>query len=171
MITSRDLPKRCLVLNSDFIIGLKNDSFVKFGWDKLKATLRGDPERINEFRSSFVQFFNNKHPNDIINELDIFISMPDIPKTDEQAQAPVLNIDNEIESMSEFFYDLDSWKKTYELKKLRGFFFCTELKRETVAGELREYIDQVFKIKLKDAALKEAKLSKNSRDPTVVKKN
>lgn len=151
----RELPERCFVMNTEFVEDIA-DSDTKNNWDKLKKDLR-DYEKQFSIRKEIVSMYNKKYRLKI-NVDDIHIVFPEIPEVEEPKQAPIVNSNGQLEAMGGYFFDLEGWQKTYDLKKLRGYFYSSINIKKNAANIIEEFIYKKYNIKFKYNARKEAKL-------------
>ncbi|MFZ7128145.1 MAG: HD domain-containing protein [Desulfobacterales bacterium] len=156
-IKTRDLPKRCFVINREFVIGLNSDDTVKEKWRKLLEDLRGLPEESMKIRQNIVERIKACEGCEEFKIDDIFINMPKAPKMDEAASAPVVDATGNIKPMSEYFM-IEGWKTTYDLKKLKGYFYVTEKYKRTASCVIEQYLEEEYGIKFNENSKIEAKL-------------
>lgn len=97
-----------------------------------------------------------KHLNEITID-DIYIVFPKTPTMNEAASGPVINILGTLEAMDKYF-DLEGWRVTYDLKKLRGYFFATDKVKLVVAKAIEKYIDKKYDLRFDESAKLEAKI-------------
>ena len=159
----RYLPKRCFVIGTDFVNHLRNDKSIKDNWDKLKEQLRALPPDVEIFRKGVVEILKSLSGDENISSDDFYAVFPSLPSIDEASHAPVLNVNEEIESISDYF-DLEGWQKTYDLKKLRGYFYVSEKFKDLAAQAVEQYIQKQYGLTFKNNARIEAKLNSISID-------
>ena len=162
MILLRRLPKRCFVMNTEYVKGLKTDLKVKQSWDSLKANLRCLPNKVDTIREAIVCKMNKKKKGckQEITLDDLFIVFPKPPKIEEATHAPVINADGELHPMGEYF-DLEGWEKTYDLKKLKGYFFTHESYKMLACEAIEEYIKEEYGLMFTNNSKTEAKIRIN----------
>jgi len=156
-ILNRDLPKRCFVINREFVENLETDLRILQSWDALKENLRGLPEEVMKIRENIVKGLQEMPNSKEISIEDVFIVMPEVPAIAEPATAPVVDVDGNLHSMSEFF-DLKGWQTTYDIKKLRGYFYISEEYKHEAANVIEEYLKQSYNLTFKTNAKSEAKI-------------
>lgn len=156
----RDLPKRCFVLNKEFVNNFENDESIKKSYGKLLSKLRGIPDEVNNIRSEVLKILQERFKLSNVSIDDLYVSYPKIPQMDEAASAPVIDSNGEIRAMSEYFHDLEGWQKTYDLKKLRGYFYAKDTIRKQACQAIQIYLDEVFNLKFDQYAMLEAKMNK-----------
>lgn len=157
-IILRELPKRCYVINKEFVDGLKTDLTVKRSWDSLAEKMRGLPKDVNEIRQDIVDAIKDQTKENSVSLDDIFIIFPKLPPIEEPAHAPVIDVNNDLQAMGDFF-DLEGWQVTYDLKKLRGYFYASEQYLQIASDVIDEYLKEKFNLKFTINAKIEAKLS------------
>ena len=156
-INNRDLPKRCLVLNKEYVENLTTDLRVKKSWRRLLTDLRGLPHTRMKIREEIVDAIK-KEPNcDNFTIDDVYFNFPKAPSFDEAVHGPVKVFDGNIASMGDFF-DLEGWKTTYELKKLKGYFFVTEKYKEVASKVIKTYLETKYNLHFSKKAKIEAKI-------------
>ncbi len=164
-IFNRELPKRCFVINKEFVVNLAQDEDVKRNWDRLLDDLRGLPEDVEIIREEIVKIINEQIEGKDATIDDLLIVFPKVPAMDEQACAPVVGTDGRTLSMSDFF-DFQGWKTTYDLKKLRGYFFSTQKYQKIASYAIEKYLEEKYKLQFTNHTKIEAKI-----DPRDVKKH
>lgn len=156
-IFKRDLPKRCFVLNKEFVNDLDIDGDVKTGWRALTAKLRGLPEEVNMVRNEIVALIKECPGCADFSIEDLYVTLPKVPQMDEPATAPVVGADQKLQSMGDFF-DFEGWKTTYNLKKLRGYFFVSLPYTEIACAIIEKYLRDKYKLSFSANAKIEAKI-------------
>jgi HD superfamily phosphohydrolase len=159
-LTNRTLPKRCFVINKEFVENIETDGIVKRNWKNLKKKLRGLPEEIDEVRNDIVKIMKEKDSSKDFTIDDIYISFPKSPTIEEPTSAPVLDTKGELTAMEDY-YNLEGWQKTYDLKKLRGYFYSTPESIEIASVAVEKYLKEKFGLSFKDKAKIEAKITTN----------
>lgn len=155
-LQGRRLPKRCFVINREFVEDIQADRAVKDSYEKLKRLGRDMPVSTRPMRQSIVDLINAA--GRVRADLDdLHVVIPGLPPLDEPTRAPVITVDNRLAAMGEFF-DLESWQKTYDLKKFRGYFFSSEAIRREASRAVRDYLSDEFGLTFKRQALVEAKI-------------
>lgn len=154
-LMSRDLPKRCLVLNREFIKNLDPDEEVSKGWDNLKQDAK-NIEKRNRIREEIISKANKNNPKTKITEDQLYINIPSMPDMSESVKAPIEASNGEITTIGKF-QNIEGWQKTYESKKFRGYFFADSNILEIVTPAIEKYLREHYKIELTSIAKKEAK--------------
>lgn len=161
-IILRDLPKRCLVISKDWVNGLKTDIDVKNNWDRLKEDLRGLPNDVEKIREEIIKIIKDKikdkEKSQQISLNDLFVVFPKVPPIDEPAHAPVVDISGKLHPMDDFF-DLEGWQTTYDLKKLRGYFYASDQIVEIASEAVESYLLDKYKLTFNKNAKIEAKMT------------
>jgi HD superfamily phosphohydrolase len=156
-INNRDLPKRCLVLNKESVINLSSDYQVKRNWRSLLEDLRGLPTRRIAIREQIVNEIKKEPGCDGFSIDDIYFNFPKAPSFDEAVHGPVKTFNGNIAAMSDFF-DLEGWKTTYDLKKLKGYFFVTEKYKEVASRVIEKYLEVKYNLRFNENARIQAKI-------------
>ena len=156
-IFNRDLPKRCFVLNKEFVNNLKSDHDVKMNWDKLLYNLRGMPNKINKIRTDIVDIIKSYPGGKDVTINDLYVVFPKVPNMDEPAHGPVLGSDGELYAMGDFF-DLEGWKKTYDMKKIRGYFYASLPYKDLAFKAVESYLKKKYNLTFNKNARIEAKV-------------
>ncbi len=156
-INNRDLPKRCLVLSKESVTNINTDYKVKQNWRKLLEDLRGLPDKRFEIRSQIVSEMKKEPGCENFTIDDIYFNFPKAPSFDEAVHGPVIAFDGNISPMGAFF-DLEGWKTTYELKKLKGYFFVTEEFRIVASSVIQKYLETEYNLRFNQNAKIEAKI-------------
>jgi len=161
MILHRRLPKRCFVMNREFVVGIDLDISIKRSWDSLLDSLRQLPDEVMSIREAIVAEMNMKASKENLEREitvdDLFVVFPKLPKMEEAAYAPVVDINLNLHSMGQFF-DLEGWQKTYDLKKLKGYFYASEPNIKLACEAVEQYLSKEYKLKFTDNAKTEAKI-------------
>lgn len=139
-LLSRDLPKRALTINRAFVNDLAKDEEIIIKYSNFRECASGLPEDVLKLRNEIVTFLNNMGTKATID--DIYINFPSAPSIDESNQAPVITIDEKIDTMSKHFV-LKGWHKIYELKKLCGYIFVSEKIMDTAPKEIHSFLSNV----------------------------
>ena len=159
-LATRDLPKRCFVMRKECILDWETDSVKRKNWDQLKNDFRQIPEDLKKIKEEIIEIINNENGGNKKNEItidDIYIVFPKTPTMNEAASGPVINILGKLEPMDKYF-DLEGWRVTYDLKKLRGYFFATDKVKLVVAKAIEKYIDKKYDLRFDESAKLEAKI-------------
>jgi len=163
-ILNRDLPKRCFVISKECINDLSSDSIVTDNWDILKKTIREFPDECRAIRQEIVDLIKKEpEAKKISREItidDVFISFPRLPPIDEPGHAPVVNSIDEVSSMGHYF-DLEGWQKTYDLKKIRYYFYASEDIRTIACEAVLKYLKKTHKLSFDESVWREAKICIN----------
>ena len=160
-LINRLLPKRCFVVSKEFVENLDTDIHIKNSWDQLKEDLRDFPDGVRKIREDIVNIMNRQQKNRQVSTDDLFIVFPTTPSVKEPATAPVVDADGTLKPMDQFF-QLEGWQKTYELKKLRGFFFTSPGLESVAAEAVEQYLREERNLTFKPSARAEAKCGFNS---------
>jgi uncharacterized protein len=165
MILCRRLPKRCFVMKNECVIGVKTDLDVKRSWDSLKNNLRALPDDVASIRKAIVARMKEKAGKKGLSEEitidDLYVVFPKVPGIEEAAHAPVVDMNGKLSPMGEYF-DLEGWQKTYDIKKLKGYFYASEHFRELASEAIEEYLREEFKLSFEENSRTEAKISPNT---------
>ncbi len=156
-IILRELPKRCYVINKEFVKGLETDILVKKKWDNLKEKLRGLPKDVKEIRQDIVDIIKKEINSEEISLDDIYVDLPKVPPIEEQTYAPVIDSNGDLKAMSNYF-DLEGWQTTYDLKKLKGYFFASEKFRHIASKVIERYLKEKYDLTFNENAKIEAKM-------------
>lgn len=156
-IFERRFPKRCFVINKEFVIGHDYDLSVKENWRKLLKDLRDVPKSVNMIREKIVKKINSKNPPQKVTIEDIYIMCPKLPVLEEAGAAPVIDVNGKLVGMGEFF-DLEGWQKTYDLKKLRGYFYASNDCVKIASDAVEEFLKEEYNLQFKENAKLEAKI-------------
>lgn len=156
-IKNRVLPKRCLVLNKESVVNLNTDFAIKRKWRKLLEDLRGLPDKQIEIREKIVHEMRSEPNCENFSIDDIYFNFPKAPSFDEAVHGPVKTFSGDIAPMGDFF-DLEGWKTTYELKKLKGYFFVTDKYKNIASKVIERFLEIEYNLRFNENAKIEAKI-------------
>ncbi|BBO75777.1 hypothetical protein DSCW_31940 [Desulfosarcina widdelii] len=161
-IKNRDLPKRCLVLNKESVVNLTTDYSVKKNWRRLLEDLRGLPSTRYELRKKIVAEMRSIDGCENFSIDDIYFSFPKAPSFDEAVHGPVMTFSGKIAPMGDFF-DLEGWKTTYDLKKLKGYFFVTDKYIDIASRVISRFLEAEYSLVFNENAKIQAKVFDGSK--------
>lgn len=147
-ILRRQLPKKAFVINREFINDLDTDEEIKRQYAKLQKDIQSDCLKLRKDLAE-------KIGCDIY---DIFAVFPNPPKIGELSTAPIINSNGDVEPIS-LYFNLDGWINSYELKKLRGYFFAPEKIKNEASKIIEDFLKEEYNLSFKPQAKIEAKLS------------
>jgi uncharacterized protein len=157
-ILNRELPKRCFVLSKAFLPDLKVDKKIQIGWEILLDRMRKWPDGVDAFREEIAEEMRSKLGSSEFSIDDVYINYPELPSIKEAMSAPILGLNNIISPMSEY-YDLEGWQTTYDLKKLKGYFFVSEKYKNSAANVIEEYLRAKYNLIFDNNPRTEAKIN------------
>ncbi len=157
LVLSRKLPKRCFVLNSEFVINLDKDEEVEDSWERLKDDFQDINGRQLKIRKEIAKKLKVGLKNQKITEKNVYINMPIIPTMREATFGNILTPNKKIEAVGKYV-DIRKWLDLYELKKYRGYIFVSEEIRDEAQDLIEEYLYSKYNLKFKENAKIEANI-------------
>jgi len=154
-IKNRKLPKRCFVMNREFIKDLGADEEIGHGWDRLKQDALTSKGR-NKIRKKIIKNMTKNHLKKLTID-SVYINIPDLPKLKESVAAPIELSGGKIVGMNEF-QQIEGWEKNYDMKKFRGYFFADEDLVQDAADAVDMVLQNDYRLKFDERAKREAKI-------------
>lgn len=155
-LQNRYLLKRCFVINRDYVEGLKTDEEVAGKYESLCEDMRDVLKSQLKMRQEILERIN-KRSRKKYDLTDVYIDLPPVPPIEEAAKAPIKLPNGKIEPMSDYF-QLEGWQKTYELKKLRGYFFVNPTIIDLANKEIRDYLREKYNLSFSSLSSQLAKV-------------
>jgi HD superfamily phosphohydrolase len=152
----RNLLKRCFVITRDFVEGLKADQDIAANYERLCNDMRDVMKKQRRMREHIAKKLT-KATKRHYDFYDIQIDLPELPPMEEAAKAPVKLPDGRIEPISDYF-QLEGWERTYELKKLRGYFFVRPEVVNVANTVIKEYLQETYNLSFNPLASQLAKV-------------
>jgi uncharacterized protein len=157
-ITCRKMPKRCYVINREFVLDLNHDPDVKKSYQKLLETMRNPHPNINKsFRQEIVERINKKIAPKAITIDELYFNFPGAPVIDGSLQAPIIDMKGRIQPIKNYF-NIEGWENSYDLKKLRGYFYTDQPFVEIAAEAIESFLRDKFGLNFLESAKIESKI-------------